>query len=54
MNPDPREPDRRTDNVVSATLCAVLTIRHGDEVSRDAMAALFLATAWPTARAQNQ
>jgi hypothetical protein len=55
VTPEPSQPDSRpTSDIVTATLTAVLTIKHADEDACDALAALFLATAWPTARAQNQ
>jgi hypothetical protein len=54
MAGDPRNPDPHSDEAVSTTLAAVLMIEHADDVSREALAALFLATAWPTVMAQNQ
>jgi hypothetical protein len=51
---DEQDPNTRAQGVMTATLTAVLTIKHGDDVSRDALTALFLSSAWPTSRAQNQ
>jgi hypothetical protein len=61
MNPDPSNPDRRADldarsrrETACAAVTAVLMIEHSSAVSRDALVSLFLSTAWPTLRAQNQ
>jgi len=47
-------PDRRAGDPTTAALIAVLTIKHGDDASRETLAAMFLTAAWPTVRAQNQ